>query len=213
MQNVSARKQRPCRTTKQEAMTNPPPLICDCHFHSDGNHGITAITYVPPIECDNVATWIVVRESPIKRLESKVSCDECLDDMLRNHRRKMGLVALTPVAMASDPSAAAAIGDARWRKVLAVFGNQCWCFHGPTEPGLSGHEFTPIDEAGNRSRAQCDNSGRWLSTWQCGGCPETHTVQVCDACRTAHDADAATGLGAVIDWQPSSSVHDGGSGS
>lgn len=80
-------------------------------------------------------------------------------------------------------------------------GRQCECYHGvPAREGFSGHEFTPFDDTGNWTRDPCQGHGVWRGLWQCGGCPNTHTVLVCAECREAHDADAATGMGAQLMW-------------
>lgn len=77
----------------------------------------------------------------------------------------------------------------------------CRCYVGPpSSPGLSGHEFSPFDDKGVFVRKPCARPGLWRGLWQCGGCPDTHTVLVCDQCRSHHDADAATGVGATLMW-------------
>lgn len=77
----------------------------------------------------------------------------------------------------------------------------CQCYVGPPlGAGLSGHEFTPFDDMGEFVRKPCARPGAWRGLWQCGGCPDTHTVLVCDECRAHHDADAATGTGAALMW-------------
>lgn len=75
-----------------------------------------------------------------------------------------------------------------------------WYFGTPTRLGLSGHEFTPFDKDGDFVRIPCARAGVWRGLWKCGGCPDTHTVLVCDQCRACHDADAETGEGALMMW-------------
>lgn len=86
-------------------------------------------------------------------------------------------------------------------EISDVTERQCECYHGPpTRKGLSGHEFSPFDSSGRWTRDRCEAPGLWRGLWQCGACPDTHTVLVCAECRLVHDADAATGLGAQLMW-------------
>lgn len=81
--------------------------------------------------------------------------------------------------------------------------NNCECFYRvDAESTLSGHEFTPFNDRGESVSRPCARRGVWRGLWQCGSCPDTHIVLVCDVCREHHDEDSSSAIGARIVWTP-----------
>ncbi len=77
----------------------------------------------------------------------------------------------------------------------------CQCYVGPIyRPRPVRARVRPIRRERCLRADSLRPTGCLEGLWQCGSCPDTHTVLVCDECRPHHDADSTTDRGAILVW-------------